>query len=70
MSAIPRADWLRFALAPLHLVVGGVLVYRFAMGARTPMVLVLGLGFCAFGIYKLALIRRGLQAWRASSGRS
>jgi hypothetical protein len=54
-------DRVRIALAPLHVVVGGVLIYRFATDARSPMVLVLGVAWAAFGIYKLALIRRGLR---------
>ena len=58
---ISRADWVRIALAPLHLVIGAVLLYDFGHDRRAPMVLVLGLLFIAFGIYRLALIRRGLQ---------
>ncbi len=63
MSApISTADTVRIALAPLHVIIGGVLVERFVTSVRTPMVLVLGLGFMAFGVYKLVLIRR---AWRS-----
>jgi hypothetical protein len=59
---ISKADKLRIALAPLHLVVGGSLIVRFVSGARTPMVLVLGVSFVAFGLYRLALVRRGLKS--------
>ncbi len=62
MRPISNADKLRIALAPLHLALGVALVVKFARGARTPMVLVLGLAFVAFGVYKLALIRKGLKA--------
>jgi hypothetical protein len=58
---ISAGDWARMALAPLHVVIGGVLIEKFAAGARTPMVLVLGVAFVTYGLYKLALIRRGLR---------
>lgn len=61
---ITTGDKLRIALAPLHVAVGGVLIYHFVADTRTPMVLAVGVGFIAFGIYKLALIRRGLKARR------
>ncbi len=58
---ISRGDQARIALAPLHVVVGASLVWRFVAGARTPMVLVLGLLFVAFGVYRLALVARALH---------
>jgi len=61
---IPRGDLVRMALAPLHIVIGGTLVYRWAVGVRTPMVLVLGLSFVAFGLYRLTLIARALKGRR------
>jgi hypothetical protein len=59
---ISRSDKLRIALAPLHLVIGSVLVSDFVRDRRAPMVLVLGLLFIAFGFYRLALIRRALKS--------
>jgi hypothetical protein len=59
---ISTGDKLRIGLAPLHLIVGGGLIARFVEGARTPMVLVLGVGFVAFGVYRLVLVRRGLRS--------
>jgi hypothetical protein len=59
---ISRADWVRIALAPLHLVIGSVLLYDFARAPKVPMVLVLGLLFVAFGVYRLALIHRALKS--------
>ena len=53
---------MRIALAPLHILVGGVLLYDFAHDRRAPLVLVLGLLFVAFGIYRLVLVRRGLKS--------
>ncbi len=58
---ISRGDQARIALAPLHVLVGASLVWRFAAGARTPMVLVLGLSFVAFGVYRLTLVARALR---------
>ncbi len=58
---LSTGDRLRIALAPLHVVVGGVLIYRFAADTRAPMVLVLGVAWAAFGVYKVALIRKGLR---------
>jgi hypothetical protein len=57
---ISVADRLRIGLAPLHLLVGGALLAQFARGPRTPMVAVLGALFVAFGVYRLALVRRAL----------
>jgi hypothetical protein len=59
---ISTGDKLRMGLAPFHLVIGGVLIARFVEGARNPMVLVLGVAFVVFGVYRLALIRRGLRS--------
>jgi hypothetical protein len=61
MTKIPRGDKARMAMAPMHVAIGGSLVWRWLDGARTPMVLVLGLLFVAFGIYRLTLITRALK---------
>lgn len=61
MSRISTGDKLRIAMAPFHVVIGGGLVYQWAAGARTPMVLVLGLLFVVFGVYRLMLITRALK---------
>jgi len=62
MKRISLGDKLRIGLAPLHILLGAVLCVRFFRGARTPMVLVLGLAFIAYGLYRLALVRRGLRS--------
>lgn len=62
MKRLSVADQIRIGLAPLHLLLGGVLCARFVRGARTPMVLVLGLLFVAYGVYRLALIRKALKS--------
>jgi hypothetical protein len=54
----------RVAQAPLHVVIGGLLVWRFVDGARTPMVLLLGLAFAGFGGYRLWQIKRALDGER------
>jgi hypothetical protein len=61
MRPISAGDKLRMALAPLHVLIGCTLVRRFFTGARTPMVLVLGLLFVAFGLYRVTLIARALR---------
>jgi hypothetical protein len=61
MTKIPAGDKARMAMAPLHVAIGGSLVWRWLAGARTPMVLVLGILFVAFGIYRLTLISRALK---------
>jgi hypothetical protein len=58
---ISRGDKMRIALAPLHVVIGAVLIRDYTHDRRAPLVLVLGLLFVAFGIYRLLLIRRALQ---------
>jgi hypothetical protein len=64
MTPLSRGDKIRIAMAPAHVMIGGTLVYQWAAGARTPMVLVLGLLFVAFGVYRLTLIRRALRERR------
>lgn len=61
MTRISRGDQARIAMAPLHVAIGGSLVWKWIAGARTPMVLVLGLLFVAFGVYRLTLIARALK---------
>ena len=61
---ISNADKVRIALMPLHVLVGGWLIARFVAGARTPMVLVLGVAFVAYGGYKLTLVRRAWMSRR------
>jgi hypothetical protein len=63
-AKISRGDKMRIALAPLHVLIGGVLLHDFAKGPRAPMVLVLGVAFVAFGVYRLALVWRGLKRGR------
>jgi hypothetical protein len=58
---ISTADKVRIALSPLYLVIGGKLVAAWVGGARTPLVLVMGLSFVAYGAYRFFLIRRALQ---------
>jgi len=58
---ISTGDKLRIALAPAHIVVGGALVAQFVRGARTPMVLVLGMLLIAYGFYRVALVYRALK---------
>jgi hypothetical protein len=62
---ISGGDRVRIAMAPLHVVIGGALIVQFVRGLETdqstPMVLVLGIAFVAFGIYRLALIRKALR---------
>jgi hypothetical protein len=61
MRRIGRGDKARIAMAPFHLAIGGGLIWQFIAGARTPMVLVMGLLFVAFGVYRLMLITRALK---------
>jgi hypothetical protein len=61
---ISRGDQARIALAPAHVAIGALLTWRFFVDARTPMVLVLGLSFIAFGVYRIALIGRALRGKR------
>jgi hypothetical protein len=61
---ISRGDKARIALAPFHVIVGGGLCWKWWQGARTPMVLVLGLLFIAYGAYRLILVRRSLKGGR------
>lgn len=58
---ISRGDKARIAMAPFHVVIGGVMIEKFLDGARTPMVLVMGILFVAFGVYRLTLIARALK---------
>jgi len=58
---ISTGDKIRIALAPIHIGLGAALIWQFARGPRTPMVLVLGILFIAFGCYRIALIRRALK---------
>ena len=61
MTKISRGDKARMLMAPLHVVIGGVMVEKFFAGARTPMVLIMGVLFVAFGVYRLTLIARALK---------
>jgi hypothetical protein len=58
---VSTADKVRIALSPLYLLIGGKLVAAFAGGARAPLVLVMGLAFVAYGVYRLVLVRRALH---------
>ena len=57
---ISTGDKLRIALAPLHLGVGGSILWSWAK-VGTPMLLVLGLSFVGFGAYRIALVTRALR---------
>ena len=57
---ISTGDKIRIALAPLHLGVGGSILWSWSQ-TGTPMLLVLGLSFVAFGAYRIALVVRALR---------
>jgi hypothetical protein len=59
---IPRADYLRMALAPMHLVVGATLVRTYVTEGRVALVGLLGLLFLLFGGYRIYLIARALRS--------
>jgi hypothetical protein len=62
---ISTGDKIRIALAPAHMVVGAALVAQFFRGLKngtaTPMVLVLGVLLIAYGVYRVALVRRAFK---------
>jgi hypothetical protein len=58
---ISTADKVRVALSPLYVAIGAKLTAAWVGGARTPLVLVMGLSFVAYGVYRLLLVRRALQ---------
>jgi hypothetical protein len=64
MTPLGRGDKARIAMAPIHLAIGGSFIWQFIAGARTPMVLVMGILFVAFGAYRLMLITRALKERR------
>ena len=57
---ISTGDKIRIALAPLHVAVGASILCSW-MKVGTPTLLVLGLSFCAFGIYRIAQVVRALK---------
>lgn len=57
---ISTADKVRIALAPLHIVLGAAILWQFAAGVRALPVLLVGLSFVGYGVYKLLLVRRAL----------
>ena len=61
---LSRSDKLRIALAPLHLLIGAILLWRFATDgeARILPVALLGGAWLAYGVYRLALVRRALRS--------
>jgi hypothetical protein len=61
MTPVGRGDKARIAMAPFHLVIGGSMIWKFVAGTRTPMLLVMGVLFVAFGVYRLTLITRALK---------
>lgn len=51
----------------LFVVVGGVILYRSALGGLTVLAVIVGGGFMAFGVYRLRWVwRYGKQAGRGS----
>jgi hypothetical protein len=63
---ISTADKIRVAMAPVPAAIGVALIVQFVRGAREPLVLVLGGLFVAYGVYRVALVRRALARKRAS----
>jgi hypothetical protein len=61
MRPISTGDKLRIALAPIHVAVGGTLLYQYWLGPRTPMVAILGVLFTLFGGYRITLIYKALK---------
>ena len=51
-------DRIRIALSPMYLVVGASVLLR---APREPLAWLLGLSFIAYGVYRLALVRRALK---------
>jgi hypothetical protein len=51
-------DRIRVALSPLYLIAGVTILVR---GYREPLGWVLGVSFCAYGIYRLMLIKKALS---------
>jgi hypothetical protein len=60
---ITRSDKLRIALTPLHLIIGVILLYRFATDgeARVWPVAALGVAWSLYGVYRIALVARALN---------
>jgi hypothetical protein len=60
---ITRSDKVRIALAPLHALVGALILYRVATDGEARIFPVIGLGcaWLAYGVYRIALIRRVLK---------
>jgi uncharacterized membrane protein HdeD (DUF308 family) len=52
---------MKFAYSFLFIVLGGVIIYRYATGTAHWLILTLGIAFAAFGIYRLDLFRRALM---------
>jgi hypothetical protein len=57
---LSTGDKIRVALAPLHLGVGASILWS-AVKTGTPMLFVMGVLFCAFGAYRIALVARALR---------
>ena len=53
------SDKIRVALSPMYLIVGISLLVR---AVREPLAWILGLSFIAYGVYRLALVRRALRS--------
>ena len=60
---LSRSDKLRIALAPLHALIGALLLYRFATDgeARIWPVALLGVAWSLFGAYRITQVRRALR---------
>lgn len=52
-------DKIRIALSPMYVIAGGTILVR---GVHEPLGWILGLSFLAYGVYRIALVRRALRS--------